>query len=59
MSDEVQDVQRWVDSGGTVKLLRRTDTTALLALCTCDGGEEQGRVTVPVELAARYLDGTD
>lgn len=57
--DDVDRVRRWVDSGGTVKVLRSGGSggsDVLLALCTCDGGEEQGRAQVTAAQAHEFVD---
>lgn len=43
-SGDVIRLSRWVDAGGTWRLLARTTTTHVtVALLTCDGGEEMER----------------
>ncbi|TDC48867.1 hypothetical protein E1212_19825 [Jiangella ureilytica] len=46
MSDDpVGVVIRWEDAGGEWRVVARTATTATVALCRCDGGEEVDRFT--------------
>ncbi len=54
--DPVARLTRWADAGGTWQVLTRGGTEITVALLTCDGGEEMGRiVTADAELAA-YVD---
>jgi hypothetical protein len=43
--DAVGVVTRWEDAGGEWRVVARTATTATVALCRCDGGEEVDRFT--------------
>lgn len=55
-TSDLDRLRRWEDAGGTWQLAGRTDTTATIALCRCDGGEEVERlVSGELELLA-YLD---
>ncbi len=36
---------RWQDAGGTWLVIGRSDTSASVSLCRCDGGEEVERFT--------------
>lgn len=36
---------RWVEFGGTWTVVHRTDTSAIISLRRCDGGEEVERLT--------------
>ena len=44
MSEDVGRLRRWEDSGGTWQILGRTATDVVVALCTCDAGEEVDRL---------------
>jgi hypothetical protein len=41
----VEIVRRWQASGGTWKVMSRTQSHVAIALCTCVGGEEVQRLT--------------
>lgn len=43
--DPLAELTRWVDSGGTWKLITNRDSVRTIALYTCDGGEEMHRIT--------------
>jgi hypothetical protein len=45
MADDLARVRRWLDAGGTVRTLVRSDDTVTLALCSCDTGAEMERLT--------------
>lgn len=45
MADDLARVRRWLDAGGTVRTVVRSDRQVTLALCTCDTGAEMERVT--------------
>ncbi|UMG91556.1 cation:proton antiporter [Nocardioides sp. TF02-7] len=48
----IEDVRRWHAAGGHWQVVHATDDAVVVSLCTCDGGEEMGRVTLsPAELA--------
>ncbi len=42
--DDLQHLQRWIDSGGYFAVRSRRGAELTLALLTCDGGEEMGRI---------------
>lgn len=44
--DPLAELTRWVDSGGTWKLIRDSDNVRTIALYTCDGGEEMHRINI-------------
>ncbi|MFC0313786.1 hypothetical protein ACFQNE_06775 [Gordonia phosphorivorans] len=44
MSDDLERLQRWIDSGGLFRVLRRRGGEYTVALCTCDGGAQMDRV---------------
>jgi hypothetical protein len=44
MSDDVGRLRRWEDAGGTWRILGRSPAGLVLALCTCDAGEEVDRL---------------
>jgi hypothetical protein len=44
MDDAAARLDRWATAGGTWQLLTRTPTSATVALCRCDGGEEVERI---------------
>jgi hypothetical protein len=41
-------LERWILSGGHWEVVGERDGLATVALMTCDGGQEMGRVVVPV-----------
>ncbi|MFT3715440.1 MAG: hypothetical protein QM774_05685 [Gordonia sp. (in: high G+C Gram-positive bacteria)] len=43
MSDDLERVQRWVASGGHVRMSAARDDATVITLITCDGGEEMDR----------------
>ena len=45
MTDDLERLQRWVDSGATLRILSTRHDQITVALMTCDGGEEMGRIT--------------
>lgn len=45
MSDDLDRLQRWVDSGARFRVLARRGDQWTLALLTCDGGEVMDRLT--------------
>lgn len=49
----VEVLSRWESSGGQWRVLSRSDSSVVLGLFSCDGGEEMHRLTaVSAELAA-------
>ncbi|MFT3662047.1 MAG: hypothetical protein QM809_11780 [Gordonia sp. (in: high G+C Gram-positive bacteria)] len=44
MSEELERLQRWTDAGALVRVLSRRGEHLVIALTTCDGGEEMGRL---------------
>ncbi|GAC55887.1 hypothetical protein GOHSU_02_00300 [Gordonia hirsuta DSM 44140 = NBRC 16056] len=44
MSDDLERLQRWVDSGALFRLVSRRGGESTIALLTCSGGEEMGRI---------------
>jgi hypothetical protein len=44
MSDDVERLRRWEGAGGIWRILGRTPTDLVVALLTCDAGEEVGRL---------------
>jgi hypothetical protein len=43
--DPVEVLRRWEDTGAVWRVLTRTASRVTIALCTCDGGEEVGRLS--------------
>jgi len=46
---------RWVAAGGTWRVVGRSRTAVTVALLTCDGGEEMGRITSADGDVARHV----
>ncbi|MEZ5213069.1 MULTISPECIES: hypothetical protein [unclassified Gordonia (in: high G+C Gram-positive bacteria)] len=44
MSDDLDRLRRWVESGALFRVLASRGGTTTVALLTCDGGEEMGRL---------------
>ncbi len=44
MSEDVERLRRWEGAGGTWRILGRTPTDVVVALLTCDAGEEADRL---------------
>lgn len=44
MGDDLELLQRWVDSGAQVRVVGRRGDQLTVALLTCDGGEEMDRL---------------
>jgi len=44
MSDDLERLQRWVDSGAHVRVVGRRGERLTVSMVTCDGGEEMDRV---------------
>ena len=44
MENPVARVQRWATAGGTWQVLSWSGSSATVALCRCDGGEEVERI---------------
>jgi hypothetical protein len=44
MSDDVERLRRWEGAGGTWQILGRTSSDVIVALLTCDAGEEVDRL---------------
>lgn len=44
MSDELARLQRWVDSGGVVRIVARRGDEITVSLVTCTGDEEMDRL---------------
>lgn len=62
MSDGVELLRRWEGSGGRWRVLSRTRAEVLIAMLTCDTGEEVDRLhsTDPAVLAyINYRDSSD
>nr|WP_296064057.1 hypothetical protein [uncultured Actinoplanes sp.] len=45
MADDIRILQRWVDSGGVLRVVARQDDTVTVAMMTCTAGEEADRLT--------------
>ena len=56
---EVAQLRRWEDSGGRWRVLARTPGTVVVALLTCDAGEEVDRLTSRGPALPAYLGGRD
>ncbi|MCA2214367.1 hypothetical protein [Jidongwangia harbinensis] len=56
MSDDLDRLRRWEDAGGTFKVLGRTPTEVVVALLTCDAGEEIDRFRSGQAALLAYLD---
>ncbi len=50
-------LRRWEDAGGTWRVLARTDASASVSLCRCDGGEEVDRIVSEEPALADFLNG--
>jgi hypothetical protein len=55
--DPVEVLQRWDDTGAVWRVLARTPAEITIALCTCDGGEEVGRLCSGDPRLAAFLAG--
>ncbi|GAA4747082.1 hypothetical protein MUG78_16155 [Gordonia alkaliphila] len=44
MTDDLDRLQRWIDSGGLFQVIGRRGAQFTVALCTCDGGAQMDRV---------------
>jgi hypothetical protein len=55
-SDDLARLRRWEDAGGTWKVLGRFPAEAVVALLTCDGGEEIDRFRSADRALLDYLD---
>jgi hypothetical protein len=45
MADDLRILQRWVDSGGVLRVVNRLDDAVTVAMMTCTAGEEADRLT--------------
>jgi carbonic anhydrase len=48
-------LQRWRDAGGTLSIVSHRDGTSIVALCTCDGGEEMDRLVTSEPAACAWI----
>ena len=55
----VAQLRRWEAAGGRWRVLARDDDAAVVALLTCDAGEEVGRVSGGGPALMGYLCGRD
>ena len=55
MSEPVEQLRRWEDSGAVWQVLSRTPDGVLIALLTCDAGEEVGRISSDDEALLQYV----
>jgi hypothetical protein len=55
-SDDLDRLRRWEDAGGTWRVLGRTPAEAVVALLTCDAGEEIDRFGSADRALLDYLD---
>jgi hypothetical protein len=58
-NDCVAQLQRWQDSGGRWRVLARRADSMVIALLTCDTGEEVGRLSGTGPELLAYLGGRD
>lgn len=56
MTRDLDRLLRWEVAGGTWHLAGRSDTTATISLCRCDGGEEVERIVSDDPGLLAYLD---
>lgn len=54
-SPDLARLQRWVDAGGTWRVLDRSPDGIAIALCTCDSGEEADRLSSTDSDLIRYV----
>ena len=59
MADDIRILQRWVDSGGVLRIVSRHDDTVTVALMTCTAGEEADRLTTAEPSVREWLAGRD
>ncbi|KXP13031.1 hypothetical protein AXK57_01975 [Tsukamurella pulmonis] len=59
MTNPVEQLQRWEDSGGTWAVLRRSGEGAVVALMRCDGGEIADRIESADPAFLAHLDARD
>ena len=53
-SDDLDRLQRWVDSGAYFAIVARRGAEMTVALLTCSGGEEMGRIVSADPALARW-----
>jgi hypothetical protein len=56
MTDDLARLRRWEDAGGTWKVLGRSATDVVVALLTCDAGEEVDRLRSADRAVREYVD---
>ena len=54
-SSDLARLQRWVDAGGTWRVVDRSADGIAIALRTCDGGEEAGQLRSADTELIRYV----
>jgi hypothetical protein len=59
MTSDVVRLQRWEDSGATWQVVARTPDGLLIALLTCDLGEEVGRLLSDDPAVLGFVGGRD
>jgi hypothetical protein len=55
MADDIRILQRWVDSGGVLRVVARHDDTVTVAMMTCTAGEEADRLTTTEPEVHKWL----
>jgi hypothetical protein len=56
-NDAVEELERWLASGGEVRVLAERRDELVVGLFTCDGGELMGQVAGPAAALRPLLDG--
>ena len=59
MADELRVLQRWVDSGGVLRVVGHLGDTVTVAMLTCTAGEEADRLTTDSPRVREWLAGRD
>jgi hypothetical protein len=55
MADELRVLQRWVDSGGVLRVVGRLGEDVTIAMLTCTAGEEADRLTTSNPAVREWL----
>lgn len=59
MADELRVLQRWVDSGGILRVVGELGEAVTVAMLTCTAGEEADRLTTSNPQVREWLAGHD
>ena len=58
-SDDLDRLRRWVDSGGTWRVIGRRTDALTIALCRCDGGEVVDRLATCDPAVLDHVEGRE